>query len=163
MPRSASLLTVTRLLARSVPTLRYFPNRPHHLACDQVMILSSGFAPLQGITRTAPPTCVSAISPSLEVPSPSAHWVLGVRFTRGSQTSARSDFRVSHPLAGLLLPAPLGFISPRWHSWGSALQGFFLIRSRATLPACALPSWHFLRTVTVAMALPTVGAPVSRS
>jgi len=39
-----------------------------------------------------------------------------------------------------------------------ALQGFFLTRSRATSSMCALPSWHFLRTVMVAMALPTVGA-----
>jgi len=163
LPRPASLLTVVRLFTQPAPTLRYFPNRPHHLACDQVMILSSGFAPLQGITRTPPPSCVSAVGPSLEVSSPTAHWVSGVRLTRGSQTSARYGFRVSHPLAVLLLPAPFGFISPRWRSWGSALQGFSLVRSRATSSVCALPSWHFLRTATVAMALPTVGAPVSRS
>jgi hypothetical protein len=29
----------------------------------------------------------------------------------------------------------------------SALQGFFLARSRATSSMCALPSWHFLRPV----------------
>jgi hypothetical protein len=125
LPRPASSLTVARLLTQPASTLRYSPDCPRHLACDQVTILSAGFAPLQGITHTPPPNCVSTIGSSLEVPSPTALEASGVRFTRGFQTSARFGFRVSHPLADLLLPVPLGFVSPRWHSWGFRPTGIF--------------------------------------
>lgn len=81
------------------------------------------------------------------VSSPSALEERGVRFTRGFQAPARSGSRVSHPPAGLLLPAPPGSISPRWHSWGSALQGLPLPRSCATSQVCAIPSWRSLPRV----------------
>lgn len=54
----------------------------------------------------------------------------------------RSGLEVSHPLAGLLLPIPCGFISPRSHPWGSTLQGFPLPRSCVHLVGGTVPSWR---------------------
>lgn len=82
----------------------------------------------------------------------------GVRFTRGFQTSARFGFRVSRPLADLLLPAPLGFISPRWHSWGFRPTGIFPRKKPRHLFDVRLALLAFSPTGHVAMALPTVGA-----
>lgn len=52
----------------------------------------------------------------------------------------RSGFRVSHPLAGFLLPGPSGLVPSRWHSWASPFRGF---PSRGAAPPSrrSLPSW----------------------
>lgn len=124
-----------------------FPERPQPRSLQPRDNPLLRFRSPTGFDPHYPPTPLS-VSCLRTVPFPySARGVGSPQYPR-DPPSARSGFRVSHPLAGLLLPAPSGFVSPRWHSWGSALQGFLLPRSRATSSVCAMPSWRFFPTPT---------------
>jgi hypothetical protein len=72
-----------------------------------------GFSPPSGHYPYYPPERLSTPAPPMEF-LPLQRMRHGESaWSWGLPSPARSGFRVSHPLAGLLLPVPPGFISPR--------------------------------------------------
>jgi len=108
----------------SRPALSGFPDVSLRFQFNLDCIPSCGFAPLQGLLSAALASCPA---PLLGIPCRLAH-----AFRRsppyitpeGSTLRVRSVFRVSHPLHGLLLPRPRGFVSPHKRLSTSPFRGF---------------------------------------
>jgi hypothetical protein len=132
LARPSSPLASRRDFNPTRSALRFSFDSPRRAACDHTTILSWGFAPLQGIPLTAR-RMASRPRPLPWGSFPYSAINTGSPLDPGLPHPVRSDHEVLHPHAGFLLPAPCGFVSPRWRPWDSALQGFSLPRSRPRL------------------------------
>jgi hypothetical protein len=97
---------------------------------------SHGLGPSSGHTGQSPPESIDSSNP-LEVSCPYSDVSVEVH-NPGVPPPVRSVFRVSHPLDGLLPPAPSG-LEDRSHSWGSPCRAFpprGAVRLSAPLPSC---------------------------
>jgi hypothetical protein len=100
------------------------------------------FSPSSGFYSHLPPIAL-ALGSSHEVPSPSALWASGVRFSPGFPNPDHVPTSGFHTLLPVFSSRRLpGLFRPGGTPGVHALQGFSLSRSRATSSVSALPSWR---------------------
>jgi len=123
--------------------LPVFPHSPYRPARPERRSLLR-LRPPSGLSPEGSAGHLSVPAPLLDLSCRSAHPFRGSPLFPEVPSPVRSTFRVSHPLRGLLLPRPRGFVSPRKRPSASPFREF-PSRGAATALRCRHAVLPFVR------------------